>query len=658
VRIGLQFPIKIPTLRQHRPAYSEDFYQSLLELVPHAALLVDTASQTIRLANSKSAELSAYTRAELSGLGLFSLFENWESHEISCFGPTPRSGTPVNVEQVPLIQRNNQRVPVTLTCIFIEPSNKNTLIVLQLPQESQTRERTNREFWEWLRRLLSSLWETDPDEAIELAFDVVLSMTGGKAGALYQSKEKHPELLRTFKIGETYPFPDKLPIQDLARLSKPNRWSAGKRPISSLHRNALTSPYNQLITAPVGQFNAHIGLVAIAGDEGLQKDEVLFLSDFLGNILNIILGHRAQLNRLNSEIDELNHLISVNALIQERISEGFIRLTNELDIIEINQPAELMLGYTNFEAYGQPIESILIANQQLGPTLIAAQEASPTYNLGNIRLYRRNGESFLAHVRVFPVVHEGGVKEIIIFIQDLSEQEQMRRQAQEFEQRAILGEVTAVFAHEVRNPINNISTGLQLMSYCLPEDDKNQESIQRMLQDCDRLANLLKSVLAISRPTDYEMEVLELPTLLRNLLQRLEPRITRKNIQFNLKIEPDCPPIMGNLRALEQVFSNLIQNAVQAMEEEGGRLGIKVAQSNGHAAPAYVEVSVADTGPGIPKEIQENIFQPFMTTKKNGTGLGLAISKRIITAHKGNVSVNSFPGGTVFSVQIPTIQTE
>jgi PAS domain S-box-containing protein len=328
-----------------------------------------------------------------------------------------------------------------------------------------------------------------------------------------------------------------------------------------------------------------------------------------------------------------------------------------LNIIELNQPAEIMLGYTSSEVTGQPIEKVLIADQPLSPVLSAAQQASPTYHLDNVRLYRRSGEAFLAQVRVFPLVYSDQVEGIIVFFQDLSDQEQIRRQAQEFEQRAILGEVTAIFAHEVRNPINNISTGLQLMSYNLPEDHPNQSSIQRMLQDCDRLAELIKSVLAFSKPAEYEMELLDLPKLLELLLQRLQARITQLNIQYDLHVEPNCPAIYGNLRALEQVFGNLIQNALQAMEPSGGRLGIKIIQVHDPSGRLYLETSVADTGPGIPKELQERIFQPFVTTKSNGTGLGLAISKRIITAHKGNLSVNSFPGGTVFRVQIPVAES-
>lgn len=110
-------------------------------------------------------------------------------------------------------------------------------------------------------------------------------------------------------------------------------------------------------------------------------------------------------------------------------------------------------------------------------------------------------------------------------------------------------------------------------------------------------------------------------------------------------------------------MNNLITNAVQAMGESGGQLTLKirrVKQTKAAAAanePPSVEISIADTGPGIPKELQERIFQPFFTTSSSGTGLGLAITRRIISAHKGSIHLESFPGGTVFSIRLPLAET-
>jgi signal transduction histidine kinase len=238
----------------------------------------------------------------------------------------------------------------------------------------------------------------------------------------------------------------------------------------------------------------------------------------------------------------------------------------------------------------------------------------------------------------------------------VSENEQIRLQTQQLEQRAILGEVNAIFAHEVRNPINNISTGLQLMESTLAQDDKNREVIARLQQDCSRLTHLMESVLAFSRPMEYTMEPVDLALLLQNLIERWRPRLARLKIETNIQVAPDTPKVNGNPRALEQVFVNLVSNASQAMGETGGFLVMKNPGCNTNSQLPEVEVTVSDTGPGIPEEIRDHIFEPFVTTSKKGTGLGLAITKRIVVAHKGTISVNSVPGGTVFVVRLPLLR--
>jgi signal transduction histidine kinase len=106
------------------------------------------------------------------------------------------------------------------------------------------------------------------------------------------------------------------------------------------------------------------------------------------------------------------------------------------------------------------------------------------------------------------------------------------------------------------------------------------------------------------------------------------------------------------------LFINLINNAIDAMNKTGGTLAIRVGVSNSVMNHPQVEVAISDSGPGIPDEIREKLFEPFVTSKSRGTGLGLAITKRIVTAHQGSISVTTFPGGTVFHVFLPAVKEE
>jgi two-component system sensor histidine kinase AtoS len=408
-----------------------------------------------------------------------------------------------------------------------------------------------------------------------------------------------------------------------------------------------------LISAPIGEPHALIGLVAIAGSDPDSYNISRQAAEVLAIVVNSLYQEHAWAIKNRSELQAQQYEHCINATIEQHMREGAILVSPSMHILRLNVAAEAILGYSNRQVVRQPVEKILIGTETLLPALDTAQSGSATNNLENLRLFRRNGESFLATVRVYPVINGDQVQAILVLVQDLSEQEQYRMQTQHLEQRAILGEITAIFAHEIRNPINNISTGLQVLAMNLPEGDQNQESIDRLLQDCDRLNDLIKSVLASSKPMDYEMETLDMPAVLNRLLENLKPRFSRLNIEHSLQVEPNCPQIKGNLRALEQVFTNLINNALQQMSEKGGNLTVKIQSTGEPDGKEFLEVSIADTGPGIPKEEQEKIFQPFFTTKRDGTGLGLAIVKRIVSAHNGNVGVTSVPGGTAFHVRFP-----
>ena len=540
---------RLPGFGKQKSIDFDSFLHSLLDSLPQAALIIDKQSQLVTFANLMSAELSSYTRAELTGLKLASLFDDWEDRLFE-FPEVSSSSTNIAITEhtIPLINRNRQSIPVHIKSIDLGSTDHRTLIILQPSQEFQLKHTKDTQSWEFTRHLLSAQGESSPEIALTMAMEAGRNLLGADSIALYRARESSPELVLTHTSGKSYHLPKILPPQDLVYLNKPNIWNAGRRTNTALTRAARIENLKYLITAPIGPSFALIGLVAIIGENNPHTSNSLAFAEIIAGGITSIIQHHSQLDMLKDEIRSWTRKEIISKFLQASMSEGYLVLKPDLSVKDVNKATELLFGYSSSEVINQPVDQILIADQPMGPALSAAQNSSPTYNLGNIHLYRRNGESFLAHIRIFPVVTNDHVSEIIVFIQDLSGQEQMRRQAQEFEQRAVLGEVTAVFAHEIRNPINNISTGLQLMAYNLPKDDQNQETVQRMLQDCDRLEQLIKSVLSFSRPTDYEMEALDLPKTLDRLLKPLQIRLKRSNIKYEMKFDPNCPPVLGNQR--------------------------------------------------------------------------------------------------------------
>jgi PAS domain S-box-containing protein len=409
-------------------------------------------------------------------------------------------------------------------------------------------------------------------------------------------------------------------------------------------------------TYPLGEKEAFIGLLVLAAEQGGIPEDNPTISNILSATITGIIGQNSILENLRAAERSTQHDLLVGELIKESTQDGLLLLSPDLLIEELNPQAETLLGYASQEISGQPASNILIGPSNLVPALQSALQGLSTPNLGEVHLHRRDGVAFLAHMSTIPLLNGEDIEGVIVLLRDLSAHEESEVRNQQLEQRALLGEVTAIFAHEVRNPINNISTGLQLMAINLPSDDPNQEVIARLLDDCNRLTHLMQSVLTFSRPPENKYQQVELSELLPTLLERWRPRFARLNVQQEFKTKTGNSKIWGDPRALEQVFSNLIGNAVEAMKANGGNLSIHIRPSHPKGGRQHVEVNVIDDGPGIPQNLIDRIFEPFVTTNRNGTGLGLSIAKRIVSAHKGVINVSSVPGGTVFQVIFPLFQ--
>ena len=641
----------IANLIRRSPELAE--FDAVLTLLPQAALLVDSHSQQILLANGKASELTGFSRAELSEMKLAKLFG---------FEPVGKKTArlPLDTQTLELVKHNGSRAVVLLTPVIPPPGGKRVLITLEdgSQRKLQETERQRRsQFWEDLQGLAVAALQDDPGEALTLALKAGSGMTGASALAVYQAGSASPGMKRQASWGNPGLLPEELPAQDLGHLGAPHLWRQGKRPLASLHRFARNQRLAYLVSAPLGQANAAIGLVALAGETDPPSEHSLQVCQLLANAITNILQQHALRAELQLRQESQQHTERTGALVSDSVQDGLLLLSPDLRVQKINPAAAEMLGYSHRETVGQPVDHLLIGTEALRPALAAAQRGSATFNLGSSFLYRRSGEAFRVRIRTIPILKDKIVEAILVLIQDQSEQEQIREQNRQIEQQAVLGEVMATFAHDVRNPINNISTGLQVLAMKFEADPVLHEQMNRMLQDCDRLEELMKGLLALARPPEQMIQKVNLAEMLKRLLDRQSVRMTRSGVRYNIKVETGQPVVEGNPQTLDQLFTNLVTNAIQAMKEVGGgSLTVKIERQDGPEGRPYVLIKIADTGPGIPKESLDRIFNPFFTTKKDGTGLGLAIARRTVTAHGGTISVNSFTGGTVFQVQLPAVE--
>ncbi|HEX8961021.1 MAG TPA: ATP-binding protein [Geobacteraceae bacterium] len=228
-------------------------------------------------------------------------------------------------------------------------------------------------------------------------------------------------------------------------------------------------------------------------------------------------------------------------------------------------------------------------------------------------------------------------------------EEQLRRA----ERLSALGELSAVLAHEIRNPLGSIKGTAEILKDDFRPGDRKYEFLEILIKETDRLNRVVEDFLQLARPVQVEQATCDLMAELGEVVTLVAHEASSRGVRLRLA-PAEFPPVRGDREKLRQVFLNLILNGVQATAR-GGSLTISARHLPPRdGEPAAVEISFADTGEGMEPAVQARVFEPFFTTKEGGTGLGLAIAQKIVQSHGGKINVESAPGkGTVFLVKLP-----
>ena len=210
-----------------------------------------------------------------------------------------------------------------------------------------------------------------------------------------------------------------------------------------------------------------------------------------------------------------------------------------------------------------------------------------------------------------------------------------------------IGEFSAGVAHEIRNPLSSIKMLLQALEQ--KKQAPSSKNFAIIQGEIDRIDRIITGFLAFTRPEKTEKIAVNINDVLEEVITITRPMMEQSVIKLNKQFSPDLPAIKGNNDSLKQVFINIVLNAIQAMDEEGGTLRIETSAVNG-----CVSTIIKDTGVGIPGKNINNIFNPFFTTKNEGTGMGLALTYTIVNNHSGNIDIKSTPKiGTAVTVELP-----
>lgn len=403
-------------------------------------------------------------------------------------------------------------------------------------------------------------------------------------------------------------------------------------------------------------------MIAVIG-LGRAKDGSLLSSEDL-EILRTVSGYIAvaiENSRLYQEqkdqTEELSMLKEFNESIVESVNVGLLAVDETGRITRCNSTFEELMGLTRDEVSGKLFEEIFDETFAYNLSNILGKSKwhlTEIRNAYKMHALDARGKTLVLNVAVAPLRSVSNSQSgAIVVLENVSSRIKLEETLQQSEKLSSIGLLAAGVAHEVNTPLTGVSSYTQMLLGMIPDTDPKHALLQKMQRQTDRATNIVSNLLNFSRIGSVtESMDIEINRLLDDTLQLLEPQIRKSNVEIVKDYGTGIPAILGNGGKLQQVFTNLILNARDAMGRNGGKITLRTTLVD----EDEVKIEVTDTGEGIAPDNLGKIFDPFFTTKGvgNGTGLGLAVSYGIVQEHGGTIEAFSEDGnGTTFMLSFP-----
>jgi len=332
-------------------------------------------------------------------------------------------------------------------------------------------------------------------------------------------------------------------------------------------------------------------------------------------------------------------------------SSAIIAIDLDEKVIIYNQSAEDIMGIPADEVLGRPFDDL--AGMKTGTQdsiLLNTLRIGRPYTHVEANIETPMGVMNVLAFTTLVTDDMGKIIGSILSIRDITSQKQLEEKVVKAEKFAVIGELAAGIAHEVRNPLTSIKGFLQLFKAKIDNNDQLQQYIKIMLDEIERINHIITEFLLLARPTVPIMRQTNIHDVLEEIILLSEGEFNKKHINLERNYDPDCPDVTVDSEQIKQVFLNLVINAIAAMPN-GGTLTVSTVSDKFEKT---VKLYFTDTGEGIDPADIDLIFDPFFTTKEEGTGLGLTVSYKIIENHGGRMEVTSNRGeGATFIVSLP-----
>ena len=404
-----------------------------------------------------------------------------------------------------------------------------------------------------------------------------------------------------------------------------------------------------------GRMVAVIGLGRSAHGSLLSSEDVEILLTVSGYVA-VAIENSLLYQEQGDRAAELKLLKEFNESIIESINVGLLAVDLEGRVTRLNSALEEILDISRNESVGKRVEDLFSEDftdtlrQVLGNDRWRLRE---TRNIYKIHTATFAGRTLVLNIAIAPLQDSQEQTGALVVIEDVTSRVRLEEQLQQREKLSSIGLLAAGVAHEVNTPLTGVSSYTQMLLGMLSETDPKHALLLKVRRQAERATNIVNNLLNFSRTGDAsEFTELDISRVLDDTLQLLEPQLRGNRIEIVREYDPDSPVVFGNAGKLQQVFTNLLLNARDAIPA-GGSIRISTIPAEDHS----LTIEVSDSGMGIAPENVAKIYDPFYTTKGvgRGTGLGLAVSYGIVQEHSGHISVESNPGrGTAFRITLPT----
>lgn len=353
--------------------------------------------------------------------------------------------------------------------------------------------------------------------------------------------------------------------------------------------------------------------------------------------------------------------------IIQNINSGLITIDLSGEITFANRWAARLLEFPLEELMGLHLEDILMDTPESEKLLRTMFLPGKRIDDREVCFRTKRGHTLTVGLSSSPLRDENNeFNGIVLLFRDMTEIRHLQKQLERMERLALLGELSAGIAHEIRNPLAGIKASAQILEESFGQDDFRLQMIKRIIREVDKSNRLLKEFFKFAKPTRPKLKFADVEMIIDGVYLLLAPKFQKRNIQFHTEFAPETPQVYVDETQIEQVVLNLFLNAIDAMPD-GGKLTVRTLPKRLRILDAeqekldvlenelqYVILEITDTGQGIAPKDLDKIFNPFFTTKNEGVGLGLSICSRLIEENGGKIDVASkLNMGTTFVLALP-----